>query len=346
MKTSLFYGPRDIRIEETSDAEPGPGQVLVEVTAVGICGSDLHTYLLGNVGGVAANDPLTLGHEAAGVVLAVGDGVEHLKVGQRVAIDPATPCGVCERCEAGEQHLCLKLEFMGLFPYHGAMRERMVHPAHCCIPVPDSVTDIGAAMLEPLGVALHGSRLANIKIGEDVAILGCGAIGLFLIRLARLAGARHIFATDKHPWRLALAESYGADQIINVSETDPIAEVMRITNKRGVDVAIEAAWVESTANQCSEMARYGGRVVIVGIPGEDEMSFKASVVRRKELDIKYSRRMKNTYPAAISLATTGQVDTDRMATHQFTLEQTREGFETASTYADGVVRAIILPNKR
>lgn len=346
MKTSFIYGPRDVRVEEGSDNAPGPGEVLLDVTAVGICGSDLHTYLFGDVGGVAAKSPLTLGHEAAGRVLALGEGVESLQVGQRVAIDPATPCGHCERCEAGDPHLCLNLQFMGLYPYHGAMRERMTHSAASCIPVPDDVSDIGAAMLEPLGIALHAIRLAKIQIGEDVAVIGCGGIGLLIIRLARLAGARHIFAMDKHPWRQALASDYGADVVLKPDEVDVVAEVMRATNKRGVDVAIEAAWVTGTLNQCVEMARFGGRVILVGIPVEEEFQIHASPARRKELMIQPSRRMKHTYPAAITLATTGQVDIERLATHQFTLDKAPQAFETASTYADGVVRAMILPNQR
>ncbi len=330
---------------EVSDAEPGAGEVLLDVTAVGICGSDLHTYVYGNVGGITSDEPLTLGHEAAGVVVAAGPDVE-LRPGQRVAIDPATPCGHCERCQAGEPHLCLNLAFMGLYPYHGALRQRMVYPARSCVAVPPDITDVGAAMLEPLGVALHASRLAEIQIGEDVAVLGCGAIGLLLIRLARLAGARRIFASDPHPWRREAAAAYGADVVLDASTADVAAEVLRLTSKRGVDVAIEAAWVADTAPQCVEMARYGGRVVIVGIPVEDFISFRASAARRKELVIHYSRRMKHTYPAAIALAASGQVDLDRLASHSFTLEQTPDAFETAAMYADGVVRAVVLPNQR
>jgi L-iditol 2-dehydrogenase len=345
MKTSYIYGARDIRVEESSDSAPGPGQVLLDVTAVGICGSDLHTYLYGNIGGTEAVSPLTLGHEAAGRVIGVGAGVETLHVGQRVAIDPATHCGHCERCEAGEPHLCLNLEFMGLYPHHGAIRERMVHPAQSCVPVPDSISDISAALLEPLGVALHASRLAKIEIGEDVAVIGCGGIGLFIIRLARLAGARHIFASDRHPWRLALASNYGADVVLNADEVDVVGEVMRATNKRGVDVAIEAAWVDQTLNQCVEMARYGGRVILVGIPVEEEFKVLASPARRKELLIQPSRRMKHTYPAAIALASSGQVDVEGLASHRFTLDNTPQAFETAATYMDGVVRAMVLPNQ-
>jgi L-iditol 2-dehydrogenase len=344
MKASYIYGARDIRIQEISDSAPEPGQVLLDVTAVGVCGSDLHAYLLGNVGGVVPEGPLTLGHEAAGVVLALGEGVEGLHVGQRVAIDPAKPCNVCERCQHGEPHLCLNLEFLGTTPYHGALRERMVHPAHCCIPVPDSISMAGTALLEPLGVAIHANRLGKLQIGEDVAVLGCGAIGLLLIRLARLGGARRIFAVDRHPWRLALAEAYGAEFVLDARAVDPVAEVLRVTGKRGVDVAWEAAWAAETVDQCVDMVRFGGRVVIVGIPAEDEMKLKASGARRKEVMIQPSRRMKHVYETAIALTERGQIDLDRLATHTFPLEQTGQAFETAATYGDGVVRAVILPN--
>jgi L-iditol 2-dehydrogenase len=334
-------------VEETSDSEPGPGQVLLDVTAVGICGSDLHAYLFGNIGGVTADEPLTLGHEAAGVVVAVGAGVGNdLRPGQRVEIDPATHCGVCERCQAGDPHLCLNIAFMGLWPHHGAMRERMVHPAQSCVAIPQGISDVGTALLEPLGVALHAVRLANIQLGEDLVVLGCGAIGLLVIRLARLAGARRIIAADKHPWRLALASNYGADTVFNADEVDVVEETMRVTNQRGVDVAIEAAWVAGTADQCIEMARYGGRVVIVGIPAEDVFTVRASAMRRKELSIQASRRMKHTYPAAIALAASGQVDLDGLATHCFPLDRAREAFETSALYQDGVVRSIVLPQEK
>jgi L-iditol 2-dehydrogenase len=212
--------------------------------------------------------------------------------------------------------------------------------------VPNTISDVGVALLEPLGVALHASRLAKIQVGEDVAVIGCGAIGLLLIRLARLAGARRIFASDQHEWRLALAANYGADVVYDANKVDIAQEVQRATHKRGVDVAIEAAWVENTADQCMEMARYGGRVIIVGIPAEDEIKIRASAARRKELLIQPSRRMKHTYPAAIQLAESGLVNLDGLATHQFSLEQTPQAFETAATYGDGVVRAMVLPNQR
>jgi L-iditol 2-dehydrogenase len=272
--------------------------------------------------------------------------VQGFRVGQRVAIDPAIPCQQCEFCRKGDPNLCTNLIFLGLWPHHGAMRERMVHPARSCVPLPDEVSDVGAALLEPLGVALHAISLAHLELGDDVAVIGCGAIGLMLIRLARLAGARHIYASDRHPWRLALAGTYGADTVFNTDQVDVVDEVHRATDGRGVDVAIESAWVAETANQCVNVARNGGRVIIVGIPVEDFLTLNASATRRKGLTIKMSRRMKHTYPQAIPLAASGQVDLDGLASHRFLLDQAGAALETAATYADGVVRAMVLPNQR
>jgi len=345
MKAAFFHSVGDIRTAEIRDVEePGPGEALVQVTAVGICGSDLHAYLFGNMGGIVNTEPQILGHEAAGRIIALGpNALEHLKIGQRVAIDPATPCLECERCLDGQPHLCLNLKFMGLYPHDGALRERMVHPTRCLFPVPDTISDIGAALLEPLGVALHGSRLAKIEVGEDVAVIGCGGVGSLIIRLARLQGARRIFVADRYPWRLDIAANFGADYLIDSNKQDIVEEVMRVTNKRGVDVAIEAAWVEQTANQCVQMVRYGGRVVIVGIPAQDEIILQTTAARRKEVPLIFSRRMKHVYHNTTVLAETGRVNIDAIATHRSTLDQAKQAFDTAANYQDGVIRAIILP---
>ncbi len=347
MQAAFFHGVRDIRLREIPDAEPQPGEVLLEVTAVGICGSDLHTYLLGNIGGVSSADPIVLGHEASGVIIALGaEAPSTLRVGQRVAIDPATPCLACEFCQHGQHHLCTNLQFMGYFPQHGALQQRMVHPARSVVPVPESISDVGAAMLEPLGVALHAARLGAVQHGEDVLVIGCGTIGLLCVRLARLAGARRVIAVDRYAWRLDMAANFGADHCLNIEQGDPIQAALRLTNKRGVDVAFEAAWVTDTANQCALAARNGGRVIIVGIPAEDEFTLKASVVRRKELTIIYSRRMNHTYEASIALAERGLIDLDALGQFQMPLARAAEAFESAATYQHGVLRAMVLPQMK
>jgi L-iditol 2-dehydrogenase len=344
VKAAYLYGQRDIQLDDAPKESPGHGELLLDVTAVGVCGSDLHTYLYGQVGDTAPEGPLILGHEAAGRVVGVGEGVgDKFHVGQSVAIDPAIPCWECERCEAGDANLCTKLQFIGLWPRHGALREQMVHPVRSCVPLPDGISPVAGALLEPLGVALHAINLSKIRIGDDVIVIGCGAIGLLLIRLARLAGARHIYASDEHEWRLNMAAAFGADIVIDISKQDVIAEVMHRTQGRGVDVAIESAWAAETVNQCVEVARNGGRVIVVGIPVEDWIKLRASPSRRKGLTIKMSRRMKHTYPASISLATSGQVDLEALATHRFSLEESKQAFDVAADYSDGVIRAMILP---
>ena len=345
-RAALFYGPRDIRIEELPDTDPGPGELLLDVTAVGICGSDLHTYLNGEIGGTVAAGPLVLGHEAAGRVARLGPGLEGaFSVGQPVAIDPAIPCETCERCLAGQQNLCTNLHFIGLWPRHGALRAQMVHPAAQCVALPDGIDPVTGALLEPLGVALHAIRLAKIRLDDDVLIAGCGAIGLIMLQLARLAGAKRVFVSDQHSWRLDLARAYGAEAALDARENDIVAYVQEATGHRGVDVAIESAWVKDTAGQCVEAARNGGRVVIVGIPAEDSMTVRASTARRKGLSIKLSRRMNHTYAASIDLVVRGNVSLDALATHRFPLEQAGAALETAATYRDGVVRAIVLPTE-
>jgi len=344
VKAAYLFGPRDIRIGEMTPATPGPGELLIDVTAVGVCGSDLHTYLYGNVGGVSAQGPLVLGHEAAGRVAALGEGTQgKFQIGQAVAIDPAIPCWECEQCEAGHPNLCTRLKFIGLWPDHGALREQMVHPARSCIPLPESLSPAAGALLEPLGVAIHAINLAKIHVGDDVLILGCGGIGLLLVRLARLAGARHIYVSDKLEWRLKVAIQFGADIPLDYSTVNVVDEVLHRTQGRGVDVAIESAWVTETASQCVDAARNGGRVIIVGIPIEDFISLRAHPARRKGLTIKMSRRMKHTYPAAISLVQRGEVTLDALATHQLPLAQAKQAFDLAAEYSDGVIRAMILP---
>ncbi|HVO43716.1 MAG TPA: zinc-binding dehydrogenase, partial [Aggregatilineales bacterium] len=233
-----------------------------------------------------------------------------------------------------------------LWPDHGAMREQMVYPASHCVPLPDGISHEAAALLEPLGVALHAIRLARIEVGDDVLVTGCGGIGLLIIRLAQLAGAKRIFASDHYAWRLRLAQEYGATDTLQVGagERGAVVDLVKqITHGRGVDVAIEAAWVKDTGSECVEAIRFGGSVVIVGIPVEEEIAFRASPSRRKGATIKFSRRMNHTYPAAIALADSGQVALDRLASHRFPLAQAAEAFVHAADYIEGVVRVIVMP---
>ena len=346
MMAALLYGPRDMRVEQIPcPASPGPGMALLRVTAVGVCGSDLHTYMDGRIGEWVVAAPLVLGHEFGGVVEAVGseayDGnFAPLHVGMRVAVDPAQPCGRCEMCEQGHPNLCHRLHFCGLYPDGGSLCEYIVMPAHCCFPVPPTIDDAGAALLEPLGIALHAVDLAKLHVADSVAILGAGPIGLLLLQVAKLAGAAPIYVIDQFPWRLELAQQYGAVPI-NFAEVDPVQAVMQATGGRGVDVAMEAAWADHSVQQAADMARMGGRLVLVGIPGPDKLEMKHSTARRKGLTIRVSRRMKHVYPRAIKLVENGSIDLQGIVSHRFPLSRTPEAYALNVAYADQVNKIVI-----
>ncbi|MCB0179950.1 MAG: zinc-binding dehydrogenase, partial [Anaerolineae bacterium] len=198
----------------------------------------------------------------------------------------------------------------------------------------------GAALLEPLGIAVHAVDLAKIKVANSIAILGAGCIGLSILQMVKLSGAQPIFISDKFPWRLKVAEELGAIPI-NCDEVDPVQAVLNATGGQGVDVAIEAAWADHSVQQSAEMVRLGGRLVIVGISEDDRLVMKHSTVRRKGLTIRIARRMKHTYPRSIRLLNSGAVDLNRLISHRFPLEQTPEAFAMNTAYDDDVVKIIV-----
>ena len=324
---------------------PGPAQVLLRVRVTGICGSDLHSYADARIGDTEAKTPLILGHEFSAAVEEVGmdslDGCfEPIRPGTRMAVDPAQPCGRCEFCEKGHPNLCRRLHFCGNYPDGGSFCEWMHMPARSCFPVSDAIDDLEAALLEPLGVALHAVDLARIRISDSVAVVGAGPIGLLILQVVKLAGADPIFVSDKFPWRLALAEQYGGIPI-SCDDEDAVRRVQRETRGRGVDVAIEAAWADDSVEQACATARLGGRVVLVGIPSEDRLSLKASTARRKGLTILMSRRMKHIYPRAIHMVERRMVDLRGLVSHRFPLASAPDAFALNASYRDQVVKAVI-----
>ena len=347
MQVARLHGPKDIRIaSEPEPPPPGPGEVMLNIKTVGLCGSDLHMYETGRIGYTIASEPFVLGHEFMGVVAAVGadalDGMHQpLRVGQRVAVEPAVPCWRCELCENGHPNLCPNHYFYGLFPEDGALRQRMNVSARNCFPMPEALSDDTGPLLETLGVAIHVIDLSKIRIASSVAILGAGPVGLLITRLAKLAGAAQIFAFDKYDWRVRKAQGWGATHTYKVDDCDPVDAVMDLTGGRGVDVAIEAAWADHSVQQAADMARFGGRLVLVGIPPDDKLQIKHSVARRKGLTIIMSRRMKHTYPRAIALATSGLVALDELVSHRYDLSQTAQAYASNAAYEQGINKVIL-----
>lgn len=346
MLAARLHGPHDLRVERVPHpGPPGRGQVLLRVQVTGLCGSDLHSYADARIGDTPVDGPLILGHEFSGVVEAAGpdsvDGhFETIKPGTRVAVDPAQPCGRCELCEKGHPNLCRRLHFCGNYPDGGSLCQWMHIAARSCFPVPKVIDDVEAALLEPLGVAIHAVDLARIRVAHSVAILGAGPIGLLVLQVAKLAGADPVFVTDKLPWRLKLVEKFGGVPCHCDCE-DPSQRIEKETRGRGVDVAIEAAWAGHTVEQAAEMARLGGRVVLVGIPSDDRLALKHSTARRKGLTIMMSRRMKHIYPRAIQLTARGLVDLKGLVSHRFPLRRADEAFQLNAAYRDKVVKVMV-----
>ena len=319
MKSVRLHGTGNLQIHEESVPVAGPGEKLVRIKAVGVCGSDLHWFSEGSIGDAKLEHPLVLGHEFAGVT----------EDGQRVAIDPAIPCGHCEYCEHGHPNLCANLIFAGHGMTDGALREWLAWNEKSLIPVPDSISDADAAMLEPLGIAIHTVDLGKLKAGMTVGVFGCGPIGLLIIQVAKLSGAARIIATDRLAHRAEAAKRFGADEALLVNEDSRLDEIQAATHGRGVDVAFESAGTQDAVDTSFAAVASGGKVVLAGIPENDKTSFSASTARRKGLTIKLVRRMKHTYPRAIELVSKGLVDVRSVVTHRFPLEQAAEAFRVA-----------------
>ncbi len=323
MNVVRLHAGGDLRLHDEPEPIPAAGETLIRVTSVGICGSDLHWFDEAGIGDARLDRPLVLGHEFAGVV-ASGP-----RAGQRVAVDPAVPCDACVFCREGNPNLCENLRFSGHGTQDGALREYMAWPSECLVPVPDAFTDADAAMLEPLGVAIHAVDLGKLQPAATVGVFGCGPVGLLVLQVARAAGATRLIATDKLPHRLETARSFGATEVIQADAGQEQDAVWEATGGEGVHVAFEAATENQAVEAAVAAARPGGCVVLIGIPSDDRTAFQASVARRKGLTVKMSRRMKRTYPRAIELVARSLVDVRSLVTHRFPLVQAAEAFAVA-----------------
>lgn len=335
-----LHPDRTLHLYQEPVPEPGPGEALVRVTAVGLCGSDRHWVVDGGIGDAILETPLILGHEFAGIV---EDG--RLR-GRRVAVDPAVPCRSCEPCTSGAVNLCVRTRFAGHGRTDGALRQYLAWPELELYPLPDGVDDCVGALVEPLAVAIHGVDLGRLAAGVTVGVIGCGPIGLLVVALARMAGASTVIATDPSRHRLDAATHLGASRTIEAHLDDRDGEaVLAATNGRGLDVVFDVAG-EAAAVECAvTSARPGGRVVLLGIPSDDRTVFPASVARRKGLTFKLARRSTpNSFERAVRLADAGSIDLASLVTLRVPLSDgaravaalvAREGLKTIVEPAAG-----------
>jgi len=320
MRAATIHAAGDVRVEEVPDPVPGPGESLVRITSVGLCGSDLHWFTEGGIGDAALTRPLVLGHEMAGVV-ASGP-----LAGRTVGLDPALPCGRCRECASGLEHLCGPMRFAGHSDTDGGLRELVAWPEHRLHPLPDGYDPACGALLEPLGVAVHATDLAHLRPGWSVAVVGCGPIGLVLAQIAVAAGCE-VVAVEPRAHRRAAALRAGATIVLAPDE---------VATAGTCDVAFEVSGADDGLAHAAALVRPGGRVVLVGIPEDDSTTFQASLMRRKGLTLACVRRMTaDAYRRAISLAVRSVVDLSWLTSDRFPLEDTAAAFATA-TRRDGL----------
>lgn len=336
MRTSVLRPDRSLGLDERPVPVPAPGEVLVRVAAVGVCGSDVHYWREGRIADFVVEDDLVLGHELSGTVAAVGDGVEPARVGQRVAVEPQQPCGQCPQCRRGTYNLCPQMRFYATPPVDGAFCEYVTIGADFAHPVPDTVSDEAAALLEPLSVCIAGARKAAIVPGSRVLIAGAGPIGLILIQVARAYGAVEVVVSDPVATRRELALARGATRVVDPRRDD----VARLGLE--VDAFLDAAGATPAITAGIANVGPGGRVVLIGM-GEDTVPLPVGLVQARELVVTGIFRYTDTWPLAIRLVASGAVELDSLVTSRFPLSRTPEALAAATEPAQ--MKVVVRPGE-
>ena len=332
------------KLEMKDVAEPalaGPHDVLLQMTAVGVCGSDVHYYRDGRVGSQVITFPFSLGHEGAAVVLQTGPAVTRVRKGDRVAVDPAAPCGACDQCRAGRRHTCRKLKFLGTpNQLEGCLRERIVMPEDCCFPLAAGTTFDQGALVEPLSIAAYAVQLGQVQSAHAVGILGAGPIGLSVLLCLRHAGHARLYVTEPLAYRRAVAQQLGASWAGDPAAGD-LTVAVETHEPLGLDVVFECCGEQAAVDAALRLLKPGGTLVLVGIPTVERISLAIDVARRKELRIQNVRRQNECVAAALALIERDRLPAAALHTHTFPFARTAEAFDLVASYRDGVLKAMI-----
>lgn len=333
MRAARLYGPGDVRIDRVPVPEPADGELLLRVRTVSICPSDWRLFVDGHAGGVVPRTPIIQGHEFSGDVAAVGANVSGFPIGARVAVDPSWPCGKCDMCKSGRFNICRNVVFPSFPPYDGALAEYIACPASCSCVLPDEVGYIEGALVEPLGVAIHAVRLASIRPGETVAILGAGVIGTCVLFLALNCGAGSVVVIEPVAERQQHPRDIGAAAVFDSHAHALDAGVE-------ADVVFECSGSQPSLGQSTLLATPGGRVAVIGIPRDEQITFDMAVARRRELTLFFCRRSNDTLHEAVELARTRRVDFSAIPVRHFSLDQAAEALDTTGK-PGSTLRAIV-----
>lgn len=343
MAIAYLTARRTFELRDYAIAPPAAGEIQVRVHAVGLCGSDLHNYAEGEVGGTPCQYPMVLGHEPAGTVTAVGTGVTGWAPGDRAALEPPIYCYHCEFCMAGRHNLCEHVRFLSNPGEPGFFRDHVNLPVESLLPLPENLSMAEATLFEPLGIILHSFRFGDPKLGETAAVIGAGPIGLATIAGLKVAGAARIWAIEPVAHRRAMALKLGADAAIDPGECDAVAEVLRETGGRGVDMVYDCAGKNDSHNHAIHMGAPAARIVITGLPSEKRLEVDFHHLRRREQWFFPIRRSNHKSDLALRLLKERAAIFTPMITHQMKLERVAQAFDMLEHYRDGAGKIIVEP---
>lgn len=342
MKAQMLTGIQRMETGQVDDpAITRPNEVLLRIETVGVCGSDVHYYETGRIGSQVVEFPYIVGHECTAVVAEVGAEVQTLKVGDPVVVDPLIHCGQCDQCRAGRINTCRNQKFLGCpGQVQGCLCEYIVMPAECCFPTHGRITAEQGVLCEPLAIGIYAAAQADLRPGAKIGILGAGPIGLCVLEAAKAEGIHAIYVTEKIPERMETAKNAGAVWAGSPTQQDIVTEILK-QQPMGLDAVFECAGQQETLDQGIELLRPGGKLMMVGIPREDRVSFMPDRMRRKELSLINVRRQNHCTQKAIDLVAEGKISVDYMVTHRFNLADTAAAFDLVANYKKGVIKALI-----
>ena len=341
MKTAVMTDIGRVELTERPIPTPGPEEALIKVEYVGICGSDLHYYETGAIGDYVVEPPFVLGHEPGGTVVEVGKNVTHLKAGDRVALEPGKTCGHCEFCKTGRYNLCPDVVFFATPPVDGVFQEYVAHEADLCFKLPNNVSTLEGALIEPLAVGFHAAIQGDAHLGQKAVVMGAGCIGLVSMMALKARGVSEVYVVDIMEKRLKKALELGADGVINGAEENVEQKIRQITDGRGVDLVIETAGTEITTRQAISIAKKGSNIVLVGYSKSGEMTLPMSLVLDKELTFKSVFRYRHIYPMAIEAVAQGKVNLKGIVTDIFDLDDVQKAMDYSVNNKTDIVKAVI-----
>lgn len=341
MKVAVMLGIGKMGFEERPIPQPKDDEVLVKLDYVGICGSDMHYYETGAIGDKVVNPPFVLGHEPGGVVVETGRNVKHLKVGDRVALEPGKTCGHCEFCKTGRYNLCPDVIFFATPPVDGVFQEYVAHEADLCFKLPDNVSTMEGALIEPLAVGFHAAIQGDSHAGQKAVVFGAGCIGLVSMMALKARGVSRVYVVDIMEKRLEKALELGATAVINGAKENVAERILQLTDGAGCDLAIETAGTEITTRQAIDVVKKGSNIVLVGYSKSGEMTLPMSKVLDKELTFKTVFRYRHIYPLAIEAVSQGKVNLKGIVTNVFDLDDIQNAMDSSVENKADIVKAVV-----